>query len=264
MAGTLISYPQHRGRQNGRGLHQRGADHVGQAKAGHAALLGRFQRVEHILGLAGLADEDAHILGADRGRVLGDELRRQHGDGGAARPVARSRPSPPTRRDNSCRSRSNTDDGPSSSARRNGATSGLRIQQVEQLAGHLWLLVDLLQHEVRIAALLHRVHRLGDRFRLRSIRLPSFTERTSTRSAHRVTISPSCGRITLRVSGRIEGRSDETQVKPSPMPDHHARAFLEGIQLVVIRAPDDEGIIAFQVAVGEADGIDHVVDRCRI
>ena len=66
---------------------------------------------------------------------------------------------------------------------------------------------------------------------LRSIRFPSFTERTSTRSAHSVTISPSCGRITVRVSGRMEGRSDETQVKPSPSPTTIPEPFLNAYRL---------------------------------
>ena len=60
----------------------------------------------------------------------------------------------------------------------------------------------------------------------RSTRLPSSTARTSTRSAHSVTISPSAGRITVRVSGRIDGRSDETQVKPSPIPTTSPDPFL--------------------------------------
>ncbi len=36
------------------------------------------------------------------------------------------------------------------------------VQHVRKFAGDLRLLVDLLQHEVRVPALLHRVHRLGD------------------------------------------------------------------------------------------------------
>ncbi len=78
----------------GRRLGQRGADDVGQAEAGHAHLFRALQGVQHILGLAGLADEQAHIFVADGRGVLGGELRRKHGVDGNARRAARSRPSP--------------------------------------------------------------------------------------------------------------------------------------------------------------------------
>ena len=93
----------------------------------------------------------------------------------------------------------------------------------------------------------------------RSTRLPSSTERTSTRSAHSVTISPSSGRITFRVRGSSEGRSDETQVNPSPIPTTRPEPLLERVQPVVVRASDHERVIALQVAVGEPDGVHHLV-----
>ena len=59
--------------------------------------------------------------------------------------------------------------------------------------------------------------------------------RSSTRSAPRMTISPSWMRTMRRVSGRIDGRSEETQVKSSAKPDHQARALLEGVEPVLVR-----------------------------
>ena len=39
-----------------------------------------LQGIQHILGLARLADKEAHILVVDRRDILGDELRGQHRD----------------------------------------------------------------------------------------------------------------------------------------------------------------------------------------
>ncbi len=64
------------------GAGEGGTDHVGHAKAGHAFLLGGLQGIEHIFGLAGLADENAHVLPVHRRKILRDELRRQHRDNG--------------------------------------------------------------------------------------------------------------------------------------------------------------------------------------
>ena len=45
--------------------------------------LGSFQRVQYILGLAGLADENSHVIVIDCRRILGDELRSKDRDRGA-------------------------------------------------------------------------------------------------------------------------------------------------------------------------------------
>ncbi len=68
----------------------------------------------------------------------------------------------------------------------------------------------------------------------------------------------------LRADDLAGQREDRGQVggdAGEALPDahHHAGAFLEGVELVVVGAPDDEGIIALQVAVGEADGVDELV-----
>jgi len=52
---------------------------------GYAAFHGGFQRIQHILGLARLADENPHVFISNCGRILRDELRRKHGDRGAPR-----------------------------------------------------------------------------------------------------------------------------------------------------------------------------------
>ena len=43
---------------------------------------------------------------------------------------------------------------------------GRAIQHVQDFARHLRLLVNFLEHEVGIAAFLHRLHRLRDNFRI--------------------------------------------------------------------------------------------------
>ena len=143
------------------GDHERRADDVDQRQHLDAALPGDVEGVEHVLGLAGLAHEHPDVLGPEGGAVLGDELRRQHRHRGASgQPRQVHRP------------------------QHAGVVGGAAgdevevprlahlldvagdvhggVQQVQQLAGHLGLLVDLLEHEVRVAALLGRLHGLDD------------------------------------------------------------------------------------------------------
>ena len=140
-----------------------------------------------------------------------------------------------------------------------GATSALRVQQVQELPGDLRLLVDLLQHEMRIAALLHRVHRLGDDLD-RAIDEAAVLDRADLDP-----VGPQRDDLPiLRADHVARQRQDRRQVgrdagEAIADPDHQAGAFLERVQLVVIRAPDDEGVVALQVAVREADRIDHLV-----
>ncbi len=138
---------------------------LARPNAGHAPALGSLQGVEHVLGLAGLADEQAHVLVIDCRGVLGDELRRQHGDGRLAgdlgevdRPCQAGVVARPAADEVQVAGRPHLVE--------HRPDLGAALQHVQHLARHLGLLVDLLEHEVGIAAFLDGVHRLGDRFRL--------------------------------------------------------------------------------------------------
>ena len=49
-----------------------------------------------------------------------------------------------------------------------------------------------------------------------------------------------------------------------PQADDHAGAFFEGVQAVFVCAADDKSIIALQVAVSQADGVDKLVATVQV
>ena len=107
-------------------------------------MLGRLEGVEHVLGLARLADEDPDVLGTHRGRVLGDELRRQHGDRGA--PGELGEVDGADRGGVEARAAADQVEMPGvPHLLHQGRHVRARVQQVQELAGDLRLLVDLLE-----------------------------------------------------------------------------------------------------------------------
>ena len=88
------------------------------------------------------------------------------------------------------------------------------------------LLVDLLEHEVRIAALLRLRGVPGDRARQPLERLPLDVGDHRLAGGHRDTTSPSSRKITSRVCSRMAGTSEARKVSPLPSPSTSGEAFL--------------------------------------
>ncbi len=82
------------------------------------------------------------------------------------------------------------------------------------------------------------------------------TECSSTRSAQSVidlaVLHAHDGAGQRQDRGQVRGDAGEALADA----DHQPGAFLDGIQPVVVDPPDHEGVIALQVVVGQADGVD--------
>ena len=237
------------------GFGEGGADHIRQPKTLHALFFGSVERVEDVLRLAGLAEEETDILRTDGWQVLRDELRRDHGDHGTAGQAGKI-------------------DRPGQAGVVAGAAADevevaglfhfvqheLHIraasQHMEHFARHLGLLVDLFEHEVGVAALLHGAHSFGDLF---GRALDQAAVRDGTQ-LHAVGPEGDDLAVLDADDGAGEGQ-DGGQVgrdagEAFADAHHQPGAFLDGVELVVVDAADDVGVIALQIVVGTADGFD--------
>ena len=134
-----------------------------------------------------------------------------------------------------------------------------RVHQVQELAGDLRLLVDLLLHEVRVAALANGVHRIGD-----ELDRP-VDEAAVPYGANLGPVGPQCHDLPVQRPDHVpRQRQDGGQVRRDAGeavadPDDEAGPLLERVQPVVVRAPDHEGVVALQVTVREPDRVDELV-----
>ena len=142
---------------------------------------------------------------------------------------------------------------------KDGGDIGGTVQQVEEFTRHLGLFVDLLEHEVGVAALLDGIHRLGNLFGA------ARDQAAVLDRAQFNAVGPEGDNLAVldaddpagegEDGGQVRGEAGEVV----PDANHQTRAFLDGVKLVVIDAPDDEGIIALQVTISQADGVDEIV-----
>jgi len=131
-------------------------------------------------------------------------------------------------------------------------------QHVQHLARHLRLLVDLFQHEVSVAALLHGAHRFGDLFRC------AFDQAAVLDRAQLHVVCPEGDDLAIldaddgagegQDRGQVGGDAGEALANAH----YQARAFFDGVEFIVIDAPNDVGVVALQVIVGAADGFDEI------
>ena len=130
---------------------------------------------------------------------------------------------------------------------------------MQELPGDLRLLVDLLRHEVRVAALHDGVHRLGD-----ELSWP-LDEAAVGHRANLDAIGPQGD--DLAVHGSHHGpreRQQRGQVRrdagePVTDPDDEPGPLLEGVEPIVVGPSDHEGVVALEVRKGEPDGLDQLV-----
>ena len=106
---------------------------------------------------------------------------------------------------------------------------------------------------------MHRVHRLGDDLHR------AVDEAAVLHRAHLDPVGPQRHDLPVERPDHVpRQRQDGGQVgrdagEALADPDDEAGPLLEGIQPVVVRAPDHERVVALQVAVREADGVHHLV-----
>ena len=130
---------------------------------------------------------------------------------------------------------------------------------MQHFAGYLRLLVDFFDHKVVEAAFLNGIHLFSDQFRF-TLDEAAILDRVQLHP-----VSPQGDDLTVvgtddlareRKNGGQIGREAGKAFSDA---HHQPGAFFDGIQLVVIDAPDDKGVIALQVVVCQADGFDEIM-----
>ncbi len=130
---------------------------------------------------------------------------------------------------------------------------------MQYLAGHLRLLVDLFDHKVGKTAFLHRAHFLGHQFRL------ALDQAAILDGVQLHTVVPQRDDLTIVEADHLaRERQNGGQVrgdtgKPIADAHHQPGTFFDGIQFVIVDAPDDKSVIAQQVVIGQADGFDEIL-----
>src|SRR5450759_916297 len=130
---------------------------------------------------------------------------------------------------------------------------------MQEFTCHLRLLVDLLQHEVWVPALLNGVHCFGNRFRVTRDKAAIFhgaqfdTVRAEGDDFAILDADDLAGKG--EDGGQVRGEACESITNA----DDETRTLLDGIKLVIVDTPNDKGIIALQIAVRQADGVDEIV-----
>ena len=138
------------------------------------------------------------------------------------------------------------------------------IQQVKQFPGNNRLLVDLLEHEVGVTALLSSLHRLDDFFH------PPLDDGAIRHTAQFDLVgSQDDDLAVLDAHNAARERQEGGQVRGDygailRIPGYQPRAFLESIQHVLILLANDERIITFKVIIGLANGVKHLISLVNV
>ena len=240
-----------------------GADHICQPKALHALFFGGVERVQHVFRLAGLADEQPHVLRTNGGQVLRNELRRQHGD--HSTPSQTGEKHRPSQAGMIARAAANEIQVAGvSHFVHNQPHVGAASQHMQHFSRHLRLFVDLLEHKVGIAALLHGAHRFRDHLR------SPFNQTAVLHGVQLNAVRPKCDDLAvLDADDGARERQDGGQVgrnagEAFANAHHQPGAFLDGVELVVFYAANHIGIVALEVVVCPADGFDEIQPAVHI
>ena len=138
------------------------------------------------------------------------------------------------------------------------------VQHIQQLPGHMALLVDLFEHEVWEAAFLGRFHAVFHDLRV------AVDDRAVFHAGQFISPGPEADDLAvLQAEDLGSERQDRGQVGADADhilgdPGHQAGTHFDGIQPILAYFPDHKAVIPFQVLGGQTDGLHHLVALIHI